>query len=114
MGSPDLPTTRQLLRARSIQAWHRVRHKATHSAVLPRRPSGKESVLAKEGDLGSIPVLGRSPGEGNGNLLQYCCLENPMDRETWWATVQEVAKSGTQLRDLARTDTLTQELSLLE
>ena len=65
-------------------------------------------------DLGLIPGSGRSPGEGNGNLLQYCCLENPMDRETWWATVQEVAKSGTQLRDLARTDTLTQELSLLE
>ena len=37
------------------------------------------------GDLGSIPGLGRSPGEGNGNLLQYSCLENPMDRGAWWA-----------------------------
>ena len=39
------------------------------------------------GDLGSIPGLGRSPGEGNGNPLQYSCLENPMDRGAWWATV---------------------------
>ena len=46
-------------------------------------------------DLGSIPGLGRSPGEGNGNPLQYSCLENPMDRGTWWATVHGVAKSWT-------------------
>ena len=39
------------------------------------------------GDLGSIPGSGRSPGEGNGNPLQYSCLENPMDRGAWWATV---------------------------
>ena len=39
------------------------------------------------GDLGSIPGLGRSPGEGNGKPLQYSCLENPMDGEAWWATV---------------------------
>ena len=39
-------------------------------------------------DMSSIFVLGRSPGEGNGNPLQYSCLENPMDREAWWATVQ--------------------------
>ena len=39
-------------------------------------------------DSGSIPGLGRSPGVGNGNLLQYFCLENPMDRGAWWATVQ--------------------------
>ena len=38
--------------------------------------------------VGSIPGLGRSPGVGNGNLLQYFCLENPMDRGAWWATVQ--------------------------
>ena len=46
---------------------------------------------------GSIPGLGRSPGEGNVNPLQYSCLENPMDRGTWWATVHEVAKSQTRL-----------------
>ena len=44
------------------------------------------------GDLGSIPGLGRSSGEGNGNPLQYSCLENPMDRGAWWATVHWVAK----------------------
>ena len=47
------------------------------------------------GDLGSIPGLGRSPGEGNGNLLQCSCLENPMDRGTSQATVHGVAKSQT-------------------
>ena len=46
-------------------------------------------------DAGSIPGLGRSPGEGNGNSLQYSCLGNPMDRGAWWATVHEVAKSWT-------------------
>ena len=48
-------------------------------------------------DVGSIPGLGRSPGGGNGNPLQYPCLENPIDRGAWWATVHEVAKSQTQL-----------------
>ena len=46
-------------------------------------------------DLGSIPELGRSPGEGNGNPIQYSCLENPMDREAWWAIVHRVAMSQT-------------------
>ena len=45
------------------------------------------------GDRGSIPGSGRSPGEGHGNPLQYSCLENPMDRGAWWATVHGVAKS---------------------
>ena len=44
------------------------------------------------GDQGSIPGLGRSSGEGNGNPLQYCCLENLMDRGTWWATVPGVTE----------------------
>ena len=51
------------------------------------------------GDLGSIPGLGRSPGEGNSNPLQYSCLENPMDGGAWWATVHGVAKSRTRLSD---------------
>ena len=51
------------------------------------------------GNLGSIPGLGRSPGEGNGTPLQYACLENPMDGGAWWATVHGVAKSPTQLSD---------------
>ena len=48
---------------------------------------------ANAGDVGSIPKSGRSPGEGNGNPLQYSCLENPMDRRAWWATVHGVTKS---------------------
>ena len=46
-------------------------------------------------DSGSIPGLGRSPGGGHGNPLQYSCLENPMDRGAWWATVHRVTKSQT-------------------
>ena len=49
-------------------------------------------------DLGPISGLGRSPGEGNGNPLQYSCLENPMDRGAWQAMVHEVAKSQTRLK----------------
>ena len=45
------------------------------------------------GDMGLIPGLGRSPRGGNGNPLQYSCLENPMDRAAWWATVHGVTKS---------------------
>ena len=48
-------------------------------------------------DVGSIPGLGRSPGGGNGNPLQYSCLENPMDRGAWQVTVHGVAKSQTRL-----------------
>ena len=51
------------------------------------------------GDLGSIPGSGRSPREGNGNPLQYSCLETPRDGGTWWATVHGVAKSRTRLND---------------
>ena len=47
---------------------------------------------ANAGDAGSIPRSERSPGEGNGNLLQYSCLGNPMDRRAWWATVHGVIK----------------------
>ena len=49
------------------------------------------------GDMGSIPGLGISPGEGNGNPLQYSCWENPMDRDAWLAIVHGVAKSQTCL-----------------
>ena len=51
------------------------------------------------GDTGSIPGLGRAPGGGNGNPLQYSCLENLMDGGAWQATVHGVAKSWTQLSD---------------
>ena len=51
------------------------------------------------GDPGSIPGLGRSPGEGNGNPLQYSCLENPMGREAWQATVHEVARKESNMTE---------------
>ena len=50
--------------------------------------------LTNAGDVGSIPRSGRSPGVGNDNPLQYSCLENPMDREAWQATVHEVEKES--------------------
>ena len=52
-------------------------------------------------DTGSIPGLGRSTGGGHGNPLQYCCLENPMDRGAWWAMFHRVTKSWTQLKRLS-------------
>ena len=65
---------------------------------LPRWLSGKESVCiaGDTGNMGLISGLGRSPGKGNGHPLQYSCLENPMDRGAWQATVHGVAKSQTQ------------------
>ena len=65
---------------------------------FPGGSDGKESIC-NVGDLGLIPGSGRSPGEGNGNPLQYSCLENPMDGGAWQATVHGVAKSQTQLSD---------------
>ena len=64
----------------------------------PWWPDGKESSCNAE-DLGSIPGLGRYPGEGCGNPLQYSCLENSMDRGARWAIVHGVAKSRTRLSD---------------
>ena len=65
---------------------------------------GVRNLLANAGDTGdaaSIPGSGRSSGEGNGSLLQYSCLENSMDRGAWWVTVQRVAKSWIQLKQLS-------------
>ena len=61
---------------------------------LLKRPSGSviKNPAARAGDSGSIPGLRRSPGEGNGNPLQYSCLGGPMDRGTWWAIVHGVPK----------------------
>ena len=70
-------------------------HTHTHTYMgFPHSSVGKESVC-NAGDPGLIPGLGRSPGEGNGNPLQYSCLENPMDRGAWQAIVHGVAKSQT-------------------
>ena len=63
---------------------------------FPGGPVGEESAC-NVGDLGSIPGLGRSPGAGHGNPLQYSCPENPMDRGVWRAAVHGVVKSRTRL-----------------
>ena len=68
----------------------------THFIGFPGGSDGKESACSA-GDWGLIPGSGRSPGEGNGNPLQYSCLENSMDRGVWLVSVHEVAKSRTQL-----------------
>ena len=63
----------------------------TEYSPFPGASGSKESA-SNAGDLGSRPGLGRYPGEGHGNLLQYFCLKNPMDRGAWRATVHSVAK----------------------
>ena len=63
---------------------------------FPGGSDGKASAC-NTGDPGLIPGLGRSPGEGNGNTLQYSGLENSMDRGAWWARVHGIAKSWTRL-----------------
>ena len=68
--------------------------------MLPRWRGGKEPAC-NAGGLGSIPGLGRSPGGGNGNPLQYSCLENPMNRRAWRAPVHKVTKSQTRLKQLS-------------
>ena len=65
---------------------------------FPGGSDGKESAH-NAGDLGSFPGSGRTPGGGNGNPLQYSCLENSMDKGAWWATVHGVAKSWTGLNN---------------
>ena len=67
-----------------------------HFPGFPGRSVGKESAC-DVGDVGSIPGSGRSPGKGNGNPFQYSCLENPMNRGAWLATVHGVTKSQTRL-----------------
>ena len=64
---------------------------------FPRTSVDKDSACST-GDPGSIPGSGRSPGEGNDNLLRFSCLENPIDRGTWWATVHRVPRVGHDLR----------------
>ena len=64
---------------------------------FPGASDGKESVCSAR-DLGSIPVIGRFPGEGNGHPLQCSCLENPVDRGARWATVCGVAEADTTER----------------
>ena len=72
--------------------------RASHVAIVVK------NLLANAGDtgdVGSIPGSGRYPGRGHGNSLQYSCLENPMDKAAWWATVHRVTKSWTQWKQLS-------------
>ena len=85
---------------RKMRLWSR-NSSNTHFSIVITEVSGflggsdsRMSVL-NVGDLGSIPGSGRSPGEGHGNTLQYSCLENPMDRGAWRATIHGVAESDT-------------------
>ena len=77
---------------------------------LPWQLSGKESAC-NAGDTGSIPGSGRSPGKGNGNPLQYSCLENPTDRGAWCTIVHGVTKSQTRLSHWAHTVAFTWSLT---
>ena len=97
MGFPDSSASR----VRKIP-WRRDRLPTPVFLGFPGGSEGKESARSVR-DLGSIPGLGRSPGEGNGNPLQYSCLENPMDGGAWWAIVHRVTKSWTRLSDFTFT-----------
>ena len=78
------------------------RNKSSHVALVVKNPpaNGGDSR-----DTGSIPALGRSPGEGNGDPLQYSCLGNPVDRGIWQSTVHGVTKSWAQLSTCTHTHT---------
>ena len=81
-----------LLTVSSVQHIDSVIHTHTHSfSIFPHSSVSKESACYA-GDPGSIPGSGKSPGEGNGNPLQYSFLENPMDRRAWQATVHGIAR----------------------
>ena len=80
-------------------------HKSLLLSRLPWWLRGKESAC-NAGDAGSIPWSGRSPGEGNGNPLQYSCLENPRDGRTYWAAVYGVAQSWTRLKQLSSSSSI--------
>ena len=88
---PHYKSTRQLLMKLNLHS--------PHGPTIPPSSSGHsgKDPLANAGDarhLGSVPGLGRAPGEGSGNPLQCSCLENPTDRGAWWAVVHGVAESG--------------------
>ena len=68
---------------------------STHVSAWRGFPGGAKNLPANAGDVDLIPGLGRSPGGGNGNPLQYSCLENSMNRRAWWVTAHAVAESDT-------------------
>ena len=94
---------------------HTYTHVCTHSFIgICGFPGGSDRKVSacNAGDTGSVPGSERSPGEGNGNPLQYSCLENPMDRGAWRSSVHGVTKSQTQLSDFTFTFTLYTHIKL--
>ena len=81
----------------SFWGWSNILRGFPGGSVVKNPPANAGDVR----DLSSIPELGRSPGEGHGNPPQYSCLENPVDRRAWWATVHWVANSRTRLKQLS-------------
>ena len=96
--SPDLPKLRVFAASSCYLVCMRSFLLSDYWQGFPGGSVAKESTCST-GELCSIPGLGRCPGEGNGSRLQCSCLENPMDRGAWWATVHRLAKSQTRLSD---------------
>ena len=94
--APCLPCS-QLVSLSPISSWHMLGRGSQVALVVKNLPANAGDVR----DAGSIPGWGRSPGVGNGNPLQYSCLENLTDRGAWWATIHRVAKSQTWLKWLS-------------
>ena len=102
--NPGVPHCRRILyqlshRGSPKHALVDILNSCDHNVLLPAcitrgfpRGSVRKESACSAGDLGSIPGSGRSPGEGNNNPLQFSCLENPMDRGAWWATVHEATR----------------------
>ena len=87
------------MRKNFLKQWSKKKEKKQITAsqvalVVKNSPANAEEVR----DLGSIPGLGRSPGGGHGNPLQYSCLENPIDRGAWWATVHGDHKESNMIQ----------------
>ena len=95
---PNVLTSLSCLLSESNLTWYAI------ISTLGKEPPASAGVIR---DAGLIPGSGRSPGEGNGNPLQDFCLENPMAREVWWATVHRITKSQAQLSDWTHTHTHT-------
>ena len=94
--SPPGSCAHGIFQARILEweQWSVIIHASQVALVVKNPPAN----AGDQRDVGSNPGSGRSPGEGNGNPLQYSCLENPMDRGAWWATVHGVTKSQTRLK----------------
>ena len=109
MGSQESWLNKAQTQPGIVQLWHD--WVANSNSLSSQQAPVVKSLPASAGDirdLGSIPGSGGYPGEGNDDPLQYSCLENPMDRAAWWATVHGVAKSQIRLKQLNTHTPLTQ------